>query len=86
ALVLGSSGVVTKLLALPSFCVFLALARLARYALAAHGLPVFKTLLATELLFLTAAGVLAVRYGPFPDGDALPAAFAGLSLVAAMAI
>jgi uncharacterized membrane protein YoaK (UPF0700 family) len=30
ALVFGTSGVVTKLLALPTFCVFVALARLAR--------------------------------------------------------
>jgi len=86
ALVLGTSGVITKLLALPTFCVFVALARLARYALIARGLPVFKTLLAAELLFLTGAGALAMRYGPFSDGDALPAAIAGLSLVAAMAI
>lgn len=86
ALVLGTSGVVTKLLALPTFCVFVALARLARYALIARGLPVFKTMLAAELLFLTSTGALVIRYGPFPDGDALPAAIAGLSLVAAMAI
>ncbi len=86
ALVLGTSGVVTKLLALPTFCVFVALARLSRYALIARGLPVFKTLLAAELLFLTSAGALAMHYGPFSDGDSLPAAIAGLSLVAAMAI
>jgi uncharacterized membrane protein YoaK (UPF0700 family) len=86
ALFLGTSGVVTKLLALPTFCVCVALARLVRYALIARGLPVLKTLLAAELLFLTSAAALAVRYGPFPDGDALPAAFTGLALVAAMAI
>lgn len=86
ALVLGTSGVVTKLLALPTFCIFVALARLTRYALIARGLAVFKTLLAAELLFLTSAGALAMRYGPFSDGDTLPAAIAGLSLVAAMAI
>jgi len=86
ALVLGTSGVVTKLLALPTFCVFVALARLARYALLARGLQVLKTLLAAELLLLTCAGTLAMRYGPFSDGDALPASVAGLALVAAMAI
>lgn len=86
ALVLGTSGVVTKLLALPTFCVFVALARLARYALIARGLPVFKTLLAAELLCLASAGALAMRYGPFSDGDAVPAAITGLTLVAAMAI
>lgn len=86
ALVLGTSGVVTKLLALPTFCAFVALARLARYALIARGIPVLRTLLSVELVFLTTAGVLAARFGPFTDGDAWPAAVAGLVLVAAMAI
>jgi uncharacterized membrane protein YoaK (UPF0700 family) len=86
ALVLGTSGVVTKLLALPTFCVFVALARLVRYALIDRGLPVLKTLLAAELLLLTVAAVLATRLGPFADGDSLPAAVTGLTLVAAMAI
>jgi uncharacterized membrane protein YoaK (UPF0700 family) len=66
ALVLGTSGVITKLLALPTFCVFVAFARLARYALIDRGLPVFKTLLAAELLFLTSAGALAMRTARFP--------------------
>jgi uncharacterized membrane protein YoaK (UPF0700 family) len=86
ALVSGTSGVVTKLLALPIFCVVIALARLARYALISRGLPVLKTLLAAELLLLTIVGVLAVRFGPFASGDSLAAAVTGLTLVAAMAI
>jgi uncharacterized membrane protein YoaK (UPF0700 family) len=86
ALAMGTSGVVTKLLALPTFCVVIALARLARYALIARGLPVLKTLLALELLLLTIVATLAVRFGPFASGDDLPAAVTGLTLVAAMAI
>jgi uncharacterized membrane protein YoaK (UPF0700 family) len=86
ALVTGTSGVATKLLALPTFCIVIALARLARYALIARGLPVLRTLLAAELLLLTTVGVLAVRFGPFGHEDSVPAAVTGLTLVAAMAI
>ncbi|MBS0393952.1 MAG: DUF1275 domain-containing protein [Proteobacteria bacterium] len=86
AVVLGTSGVVTKLLALPTFSLFVALARLARYSLLARGLPVFRSLLAAEFVFLAGSCALVVGYGPFTNGDALPAAVAGLMLVAAMAI
>jgi len=86
ALVSGTSGVVTKLLALPTFCVVIALARLARYALLSRGLPVLKTLLAVELLLLTSVSALAVKFGPFAGGDSPWAAVTGLTLVAAMAI
>jgi uncharacterized membrane protein YoaK (UPF0700 family) len=86
ALAQGTSGVVTKLLALPTFCVAIVLARLLRYALIARGLPVLRTLLGVKLLLLTVVGALAVRFGPFPSGDTLPAAVTGLTLVAGMAI
>jgi len=86
ALAQGTSGVVTKLLALPTFCVAIVLARLLRYALIARGLPVLKTLLGVKLLLLTVVGALAVRFGPFPSADTLPAAVTGLTLVAGMAI
>src|ERR1700740_934371 len=46
ALTVGTSGVVTKLLALPTFCVVVVLARLLRYRLTERGIPVFRTLLA----------------------------------------
>jgi uncharacterized membrane protein YoaK (UPF0700 family) len=86
ALAFGTSGVVTKLLALPTFCIAVVLARLISYVLIARGLPVLKTLLALKFLLLTVVGVLAVRFGPFSDGDSLTAAMTGLTLVAGMAI
>ncbi|HWX66592.1 MAG TPA: YoaK family protein [Rhodanobacter sp.] len=86
ALVLGTSGIVTKLLALPTFCVMVILARLLRYRLIDRGWPVLKTLLAVKLILLTVGGVLAIRYGPFPHGDDWSAMLTGLTLVAGMAV
>jgi uncharacterized membrane protein YoaK (UPF0700 family) len=82
----GTSGAVPKLLALPVFCLVIILARLLRYRLTSVGLPVLKTLLAVMLALLAAAGALAIAYGPFADGDSLPAIATGMTLVAAMAI
>src|SRR5262249_18300016 len=39
-----------------------------------------------ELTLLIAGAVLAIRFGPFHDGDAAPAVTTGMVLVAAMAI
>lgn len=86
ALVLGTSGIVTKLLALPTFCVMVVLARLLRYRLIDRGWPVLKTLLGVKLVLLTVGGVLAIRYSPFPRGDDGSEMVTGLTLVAGMAI
>src|SRR5882724_4354222 len=45
ALVLGTHGVVAKLLALPEFILVIAVARLVGAALTAHGLPALRPLL-----------------------------------------
>ncbi|NKJ23386.1 DUF1275 family protein [Dyella sp. SG609] len=64
ALVMGATGIVTKLLALPTFCVAVILARLLRYRLVAAGRPVFRTLLAIQLVLLVlGGGVAAWRSG-----------------------
>lgn len=85
ALVMGASGIVTKLLALPTFCVVVMLARLLRYQLIARGLPVMRTLLVIKFVLLALAAVTAIRHGPFPRGDDPAAMFTGLTLVAGMA-
>src|SRR5882757_211246 len=69
SLALGTSGALAKLLALPVFCAIIVLSRLFSYALKSRELPVFRSLLAIELMLLAAAAVLAVRLGPFPDGN-----------------
>jgi uncharacterized membrane protein YoaK (UPF0700 family) len=86
ALVLGTSGVVAKLIALPLFCLVVALVRALGYGLAAHPLSQLRVLLGVKLTLLLAAAVLAVRLGPFPDGDRWPALLTGMTLVSAMAV
>ncbi len=86
ALVLGTSGIATKLLALPAFCAVVILARLLRYRLVAAGVPVLRTLLAIQLALLVLGGGVAIACGPFGRGDPPLEMLAGLSLVAGMAV
>src|ERR1700685_4820008 len=73
ALVLGTSGVVAKLIALPLFCLVVALVRALGYGLAAHPLSQLRVLLGVKLTLLLAAAVLAVRPGGGPGGARRPA-------------
>jgi uncharacterized membrane protein YoaK (UPF0700 family) len=86
SLVLGTSGTVAKLLALPVFCAMIIVTRLISYALPSRGLPVLRTVILIKVALLVVAMILAVRFGPFTNGDALPALATGLTLVSAMAI
>src|SRR6202167_847561 len=85
-LVLGSTGVVAKLIALPLFCVVVALVRVLGYVLTAHAVPQLRVLLSLKLALLVTGAVLAVRLGPFPNGDVWPALVTGMTLVSAMAV
>lgn len=86
ALVMGTSGITAKLLALPVFCVVIMLARLLSYRLIAQGTPVLRTMLLVKLLLLVAAALMALRFGPFGAGDTWSGTLTGMTLVAAMAI
>jgi len=86
ALVMGASGIATKLLALPTFCVVVILSRLLRYRLVAAGRPVFRTLLAIQFALLLLGGAVAIAHGRFEQGDTPAAMLAGLALVAGMAV
>ncbi|MFC7051811.1 YoaK family protein [Hansschlegelia quercus] len=86
ALVTGASGTLAKLLALPLFCVVVALATLLGHLLARAKMSPLRSLLFLQFLLLVAASVLAVQFGPFPNGDAPTALAIGGALVAAMAI
>jgi uncharacterized membrane protein YoaK (UPF0700 family) len=76
---------VSKLLALPVFCVVIA-ARLFGHALRAGGRPVLPILLAVKVALLALAAILALRLGPFPDGDGWRAVVTGMVMVSAMAV
>lgn len=86
SLVLGTSGALAKLLALPLFCIVVLGVRLLSVALAAKRLPALRTILGLKLALLTAGAVLAIRFGPFDSGDGWAALLTGMALVAAMAI
>lgn len=86
ALVSGTSGVFAKLLALPVFCAVVLLARLLAFRLRAGDRPVLPTMLILQLALLVLGALLAVRLGPFADGDGSAALLTGMTLVAAMAI
>jgi uncharacterized membrane protein YoaK (UPF0700 family) len=86
AVVFGTSGTAAKVLALPTFCAVILFARLASLGLVVRGLPVLRTLLTLKVALLAAAAALAIRYGPFSNGDSGVALTTGLTLVSAMAI
>jgi uncharacterized membrane protein YoaK (UPF0700 family) len=86
ALVLGSHGVIGKILALPEFILVVALARLAGAALRARQWPVLRVFMVAEIVLLLAFFALAVAYGPFPDPDSAVALLTGFAGIAAMAL
>jgi uncharacterized membrane protein YoaK (UPF0700 family) len=86
SLVSGSTGTLAKLLALPTFCVVIVATRWMSRGLLTRGLPTLRTLLGLKVLLLAGAAVLAITFGPFPNGDSGPALATGLVLVSAMAI
>lgn len=85
ALVMGTSGIIAKLLALPVFCVAVMAARLLRYRFVERGMPVVRNLLLIKLVLLVVASALALYHGPFGQGDSWIATLTGMTLVAAMA-
>lgn len=86
ALVLGTSGALAKLLALPVFCIVVLVARLSSYGLRARSLPVLSTLLTAQLALTILGAALATLFGPFANADGYAALLTGMMLVGAMAI
>jgi uncharacterized membrane protein YoaK (UPF0700 family) len=86
SLISGTSGTLAKLLALPTFCVMIVVTRWFNYGLTARDLPPLRTLLTVKVMLLAVAAALALRFGPFSNGDSGAALAVGLTLVAAMAI
>jgi uncharacterized membrane protein YoaK (UPF0700 family) len=86
SLVLGTSGAIAKLLALPVFCLVVIAVRLLTSLLLTQLRAAFDVMLAIKIVLLIAGAALAVRFGPFHDGDRWQAIVTGMVLVAAMAI
>jgi uncharacterized membrane protein YoaK (UPF0700 family) len=86
ALVLGTSGALAKLLALPVFCLVVMAVRLLSVALIDKNLPALRAMLGLKVALLTLGAVLAITLGPFESGDGWAALWTGMALVAAMAI
>jgi uncharacterized membrane protein YoaK (UPF0700 family) len=86
SLALGTSGAVAKLLALPVFCTVVIAVRLLGSWLSNRSIRSFESLLGLKVLLLICGAVLAIRLGPFHDGDSWQAISTGMVLVAAMAI
>jgi uncharacterized membrane protein YoaK (UPF0700 family) len=86
ALVLGTHGVIAKLIALPEFIVVVALARLTDTALRKRDLDALRPLLVAKVIFLLVFFVAGVALGPFPDSDSPTALLTGFAGIAGMAI
>src|SRR5512132_2047072 len=86
ALVLGSHGILNKVLALPEFIAVIALARLVGGALRRRNLPVLRIILTAEMVMLAAFFALAVAFGPFADADSPLGLLTGFAGIAAMAL
>ncbi|MFY9788826.1 MAG: DUF1275 family protein [Pseudolabrys sp.] len=86
ALVLGSHGILNKILALPEFVAVIALARLAGGVARRRGWPALRIMLTTEVILLAAFFGLAVTFGPFENADRPLALLTGFAGIAAMAL
>jgi uncharacterized membrane protein YoaK (UPF0700 family) len=86
SLALGTSGAIAKLMALPVFCVVVIVARLLGTFLSTRVVRVFEVLYSLQVLLLIGGAALAIRFGPFHDGDSWQAILTGMVLVSAMAI
>ena len=84
SLINGTSGAWAKLLALPVFCLFVLLTRLASNRLLERGQRPMRTLIVTITILLAVAAVMLIALGPFPDSNVWPAFVAGMLMVGAM--
>jgi uncharacterized membrane protein YoaK (UPF0700 family) len=86
SLVLGTTGAVAKLLALPVFCTVVIAIRLLSSALLHRNRAALTIILGLKVVLLVAGALLAIHFGPFHNGDAWQAVVTGMVLVAAMAV
>jgi uncharacterized membrane protein YoaK (UPF0700 family) len=85
-LAFGTTGAVAKLLALPTFCLVVLIATILCRTTTRWGRFDLKRMLFVQLVLLGVGAALAIRLGPFVEGDSAAAILTGMTLVAAMAI
>ena len=86
SIVLGTAGLISKIVAVPEFMIVVAFAHMTARILKRYGWPAVRILLGFEAVLLTAFLALAVRYGPFADPDSDVALVTALAAIAAMAV
>lgn len=77
----GTSAGISQLLAIPTFCLVVVLVRLLRLRLPRAEPQTLRRVLVLKSALLTVAAGLALRYGPFADGDSGWALATGMTLV-----
>lgn len=82
----GLDGALSKLLALPMFCLIVFASRLACLKIQSRGRSPIRSMLVVKLALLVAVAVLAFVYGPFHGDDSKLTLLVALTLVSAMAI
>lgn len=86
SLVLGHTGLLGKIAAVPEFMVVAALTHAAGRALQVRGWPAARILLGLVTILLALFLTLALRFGPFTDADSTMALTTSLAAIAAMAV
>ena len=83
---LGLGGALSKLLALPVFCIVVFVSRLICLKLQGAGRSPIRPMLVAKLALLTAVAIYALYHGPFRGDENTVTLIVGLTLVSAMAI
>jgi uncharacterized membrane protein YoaK (UPF0700 family) len=83
---LGLSGYISKLMALPVFCLGVMATRYISAWRVERHVPVLRFLFVIQFALLFIGGALAIALGPFPEGDAWQAIVTGQTLVLAMSV
>ncbi|NLS18840.1 DUF1275 domain-containing protein [Rhizobium sp. P40RR-XXII] len=86
SIAMGMGATLSKLFALPVFCVVVFASRIVGLTLQRSGRPVLRPLLVVKLILLIIAAAIALTDGPFSDPNNSTAFAIGMVLVAAMAV
>ncbi|MDE1157130.1 MAG: DUF1275 family protein [Neorhizobium sp.] len=83
---LGLGGALSKLLALPMFCIVVFVSRLVCLKLQTTGRSPIRPLLVVKLMLFAGVAIYALYHGPFHADETVVSLVVGLTLVSAMAI